>query len=78
MLALPYSLESIIEESKKVIDENGLFFIEDVCAYLGISKTTFYEYIKVDSDEMNEIRVKLRLNRASKKVALRKKWEKNR
>lgn len=69
-----YSSSQIFEKSKKIILNHNLIFIEDVCAMIGISKTTFYEKIKVDSDEMNELRILLDSNKITLKVNMRKKW----
>lgn len=68
-------VEKIYAKALSVIKEHSLYFIEDVVAYLPISKPTFYEYFKVDSDEFNEIKEALDNNRVNTKVKMRKKWE---
>jgi hypothetical protein len=41
---------------------------------LGISKGTFYHYIKDESNELNELKKMLLENKVAIKVYLRKKW----
>lgn len=67
--------KEIFEKAKSLISEHKLYFIEDVVSYLPISKTTFYEYYKLGSYEMNELKDLLGANRVATKVKLRKKWE---
>lgn len=74
---MAYDREQIFEQAKSVTVENNLFFIEDIVAYLPIGKTTFYDYFPTDSNEMNELKEILELNRVSLKVKMRKKWEDN-
>lgn len=58
-----------IEASKK----KGVYFIEDVIAFLPIGKTSFYEYWKIGSNEMNVIVEILDENKISMKVKIREK-----
>ena len=60
-----------IDLALKVITENTLFFIEDVCSFMAISKTTFYNR---KLDEVNDIKEALRLNRSKAKQKLKKDW----
>lgn len=55
------------------IEENKLFFIEDVSAWLGIAKPTIYKHFKIGSNEMNAIKDALESNRIRVKVSLRAK-----
>jgi len=66
-------IEYFYNQSLKVIENNSLLFIEDVVAYLGISRTTFYDYFPLNSDRMNTIKTMLESNKVSMKVALREK-----
>jgi len=70
---MAYDKNEIFEKAKKAIIDNNLFFIEDVVAFLPIVKVTFYDYFKVDSNEMNDIKELLDDNKISTKVKLRKK-----
>jgi hypothetical protein len=70
---MAYDKNEIFEKAKQAIIDNNLYFIEDVVAFLPIVKVTFYDYFKVDSDEMNDIKELLDNNKISTKVKLRKK-----
>lgn len=69
-----YDKSKILQQAKDVIVKHKLYFIEDIVSYLPISKKTYYEYFPVDSDESNELRDLLEINRTETKVSLRKKW----
>ena len=66
--------KKILEQAKDAINKNKLFFIEDIVAFLPISKPTFYDYFKVDSNEFNELKEMLDNNRIKVKSSMRKKW----
>lgn len=66
--------KKIFEQAKEVIVKHKLFFIEDIVAFLPISKPTFYDYYKVGSNEINELKELLEVNRVSLKVSMRSKW----
>ena len=70
-------INKIFEQAKEVISKNKLFFIEDIVAFLPISKPTFYEYFKVDSDEFNILKALLETNRIEIKSSMRSKWYKS-
>lgn len=74
---MAYDRVEIFEKAKEVTVENNLFFIEDIVAFLPISKPTFYDYFPIDSNEINELKELLEHNRVSLKVKMRKKWEDN-
>lgn len=71
---MAYDRNKIFEQAKEVIVKNNLFFIEDIVAFLPISKPTFYQYFPVDSDEINELKSLLENNRTHLKVSMRSKW----
>ena len=73
-MAKRYSKKKLMDQAKLAIVKNRLFFIEDIIAYLPISKPTFYDYFKVDSNEFNELKELLDENRIVLKVGMRKKW----
>jgi hypothetical protein len=64
----------IFQKAKEVIVKHNLFFIEDIIAYIPISKPTFYDYYPVGSDEFNTLKELLDVNRTNLKVELRSKW----
>jgi len=69
-----YDKSKILQQAKDVIVKHKLYFIEDIVSYLPISKKTYYEYFPVDSDESNELKDLLEINRTETKVSLRKRW----
>ena len=71
---MPYDTEILKQKALEAIRKNRLIFVEDVCAYIGISKPCFYDHFKVDSDDFNELSENLEKNKISLKVGMRKKW----
>ena len=71
---MQYDKQKIFEQAKDAINKNKLFFIEDIVAFLPISKPTFYDYFKVDSNEFNALKEMLDNNRIEVKSSMRKKW----
>jgi hypothetical protein len=71
---MAYDKTKIFEQAKEAIVKHKLFFVEDIVAFIPIGKTTFYEYFTVDSNEMNELKGLLELNRTTLKVSMRSKW----
>ena len=71
---MAYDKKKIFEQAKEVIVKHKLFFIEDIVAFLPISKPTFYEYFDINSNEFNELKELLETNRVSLKVSMRSKW----
>lgn len=71
---MAYDKTKIYEQAKEVTIKNKLFFIEDIVAFLPISKKTFYEYFPIDSNESNELKELLQTNKTELKVGMRKKW----
>jgi len=70
-------INKIFEQSKELIVKHKLFFIEDIISFLPITKPTFYDYFKVDSDEFNELKDLLEKNKIEVKSSLRSKWYKS-
>lgn len=66
--------KKIFEQAKEVIVKNKLFFVEDIVAFLPISKPTFYDYFPINSNEINELKALLETNRVTLKVSMRSKW----
>lgn len=59
------------EDAISLIKTKNLFFHEDVIAYLGIAKGTYYNH---KLNEMDSIKEALELNRVITKNSMRKKW----
>lgn len=57
-----------------LIEKNKLIYFDDVAAYLGISRTAFYDHFKVGSDKYNSIKELIEKNKVTLKVSLRNKW----
>ena len=66
--------QKILEQAKEAIVKHKLFFVEDIVAFLPIAKKTFYEYYPIDSNECNELKGLLEINRTTLKVSMRSKW----
>jgi len=71
----PYDREKIFEQAKKVIVEKELIFIEELISYLPISKPTFYDYFKVESNDFNTLKELIDFNKVDAKSFMRKKWK---
>jgi len=71
---MAYDKKKIFEQAKEVIVKHKLFFVEDIVAFLPISKTTFYDFFPPDSNETNELKELLEQNRVTLKVSMRSKW----
>lgn len=65
------------ENAIKIITENKVIFIEDLCILLGISKTAFYDYFKLKSDDYNELKALIDKNKVEIKSSMRNKWYKS-
>jgi hypothetical protein len=74
---MAYDRKKIFEQAKEVIVKHKLFFIEDIVAFLPISKPTFYDFFNPDSNELNELKGLLETNRTELKVSMRSKWYKS-
>jgi hypothetical protein len=69
-----YNRVKIYEQAQELIKTKKLFFIEDVITLLPISKQTFYEFFKVESNELDTIKELLDKNKIEIKNGLRNKW----
>jgi hypothetical protein len=72
-----HDAKELFNKAKNLIKEKQLYFIEDVVAYLPISKATFYSYFPLNSYELNELKDELEINRVSLKISMRSKWYKS-
>lgn len=71
---MAYDTETLKAKAIEAIKEHNLIFIEDICAKIGVNKTTFYRHCPVESNDYNELSKLLEENKISLKVSLRKKW----
>jgi hypothetical protein len=74
---MAYDKQKIFDQAKEMIVKHKLFFIEDIVAFIPISKPTFYEYFPIQSNEVNELKGLLETNRIELKVSMRSKWYKS-
>jgi hypothetical protein len=70
---MAYNTKELYENAIKVIDQNNLFFISDIIAYLGISTETYYKHFPLESKESKAIKEKLNKNAVRTKVSIRSK-----
>jgi hypothetical protein len=71
---MPYDTNILKQKAIEAIDKNKLIFVEDICAYIGINKTTYYVHFPIDSNDNNELSELLEKNKIALKVGMRKKW----
>lgn len=70
---MAYNKQQIYNQAETAIKENKLLFIDDIVAWLPISKATFYDFFPVESDELNNLKSLLETNKVQIKSAIRKK-----
>ena len=71
---MPYDTKILKAKAIEAINKNKLIFVEDICAMIGVVKSTYYLHFPIDSDDSNELSKMLEENKISLKVGLRKKW----
>jgi hypothetical protein len=71
---MAYDRIKIYNQALELIEKKKLFFIEDVVTLLPCNKTTFYDFFKIDSNELNTIKEALDKNKIDVKNGLRNKW----
>lgn len=71
---MAYDRKKIFEQAKEVTISKRLIFVEEVVAFLPISKKTFYEWFPIDSNECDELKGLIDVNKISLKTSMRKKW----
>jgi hypothetical protein len=68
---MAHNKEELIEQSLKAIEDNKLFFISDLIAFLPCSRATFYN---LELDKIDIIKEAIENNKILIKVSMRKKW----
>ncbi len=71
---MAYDRKKIFEQAKEMIVKHKLFFIDDIVAFLPCSKQTFYDFYPPNSDQLDELKGLLEINRTQLKVSMRSKW----
>jgi hypothetical protein len=69
-----YDTAILKQKAIDAIEKNKLIFVEDICAYIGVSKPCFYDHFRPDSNDFNELSEMLEKNKIALKVGMRKKW----
>lgn len=71
---MAYDRKKVYEQALEAIEKHKLFFIDDIVAFLPISKSTFYEW---ELEKSEELKARLEKNRTELKVSMRSKWYKS-
>lgn len=74
---MAYHTEELFEKAIAAIKGNKLFFMNDVHAYIGIHKSTFYDHFPSGSNRHKEIEDALIENRTTTRHQMRNKWYKS-
>jgi hypothetical protein len=74
---MAYDKKKIFDQAKEMIVKHKLFFIEDIVAFIPCSKNYFYDHFPVNSNEYDELKGLLEINRTELKVSMRSKWYKS-
>jgi hypothetical protein len=71
---MPYDTKILKAKAIEAIEKHDLIFVEDICAYIGIAKDTYYNHFPVGSDDSDYLSDMLEKNKIALKVKIRKKW----
>jgi hypothetical protein len=69
---MAYDREKVIEDALNAIKEHKLTFFEEIALYVEPSLSTLYEW---KLEESEAVKNALKINKISRKVKMRKKWE---
>lgn len=69
-----YNKKKIYQQALSDAETYHFFFIDDLVAWLGISRTTFYNFFPPESDKLNTIKQRLEKNKLSTKHQIRQRW----
>lgn len=71
---MAYDKQEILEQCREIIPTEGVIFVEELVAWLPISKTTLYEMFPPKSNELDELKGLINQNKIKTKTMLRRKW----
>ena len=74
---MAYNKDKLLKEALEKAEEKKCFFIEQLVSFMPCSKPTFYDYFKINSDELNAIKDILDKNKIEVKTAMYNKWFKS-
>lgn len=66
--------DKLFEQALKIVKDKRLIFIDEIVAYLPISRETFYTYWPLGSDNLDKIKRVINDNKIEIKQGLREKW----
>ena len=70
---MAYDRDEIYQQAQAAIRDHNLFFIEDVVAFLPVSKQTFYRFFPIECDEYDALKKMLEANKIRTKASIRNK-----
>lgn len=71
---MAYDKAKIYQQALSAVEENELFSIEAIVAYIPCVKSTFYELFPIDSDESNTLKELVEQNKINAKQKMKRKW----
>ncbi len=71
---MPYDTNELKRKAIAAITDKELIFVEDICAHIGVAKSTFYVHFPIGSEDNEEMVTMLETNKINQKIKLRKKW----
>jgi hypothetical protein len=71
---MAYDRKKIFEQAKNEAKNKKLIWIEEIIAFIPISKFSFYEFFPIGSNEYNELKAIIEDNKINLKASMRKKW----
>ena len=69
-----YNKAKIFEQAKEVIVKHKLFFMDEVPDFLPCGRSTFYDFFPNNSDELDNLKQLISINKTQVKTAMRSKW----
>lgn len=71
-----YDKNKIYKQAIEISKEENIYFVQDIVDSLCIAKSTFYDFFPDNSNELDNIKANLYLNRINEKKSLRRKLSK--
>lgn len=71
---MAYDKQKIFEQAKEVIVKHKLFFMDEVPDFLPCGRSTFYDFFPNNSDELDNLKQLISINKTQVKTAMRSKW----
>lgn len=68
---MAFNKQKLYKQALEIAKKGGITSIEDIIAFLPCSKPTFYSYIKVDSQEMDDIKEALAEGKRKTVISIR-------